>query len=405
MRASRRELFPLLRRRIDDRRIIYLDSAATSLKPQPVLDAERAYSTEFSANVHRGKHALSEEASRAYEGARQRVARFVNADPDTVVFTRNATEAINLVARGLPMPSTPRVVVPIHEHHSNLVPWFRAAEVTVLSGDPTLALDLDRLEQTLRATRPAVLALAHASNVTGVIQPVVEICGLARSLGVVTVIDAAQSAPHLALDVEALGCDFLAFSGHKMLGPTGVGVLWGRREQLARLDPLVLGGGTVDRVTREGFTLKAIPYRFEAGTPNIGGVVGLGRAVEFLDELGMPAVQAHDTALAAELEAQLREVPGVRVLMARGEPRLAIATLVPTTPRITADHLAYYLSETHKIMVRSGHHCAHPLFDSIGAEAGGMRASAYLYNEAEEIRALAAALRELLGRVVGARGG
>lgn len=401
MMVSMRERFPLLRRRIDDRRIIYLDSAATSLKPASVLAAEQAYSTEFTANVHRGKHTLSEEASQAYEHTRRRVARFINADPDCVVFTRNATEALNLVAQGLPLPPAARVVAPRHEHHANLVPWFRSAEVIVLPTEPTLPLDLNQLEDLLRSASPAVLTLAHASNVTGVIHPVAEICALARRLGIVSVVDAAQSAPHLALDVEQLGCDFLAFSGHKMLGPTGVGVLWGQRDQLARLDPLAFGGGAVDRVTSTGFTLKAIPYRFETGTPNISGVIGLGRAIDLLDEIGMSNVLAHDAVLAAALEEQLRDMPGVDVLMARREPRLAIATLVPRTSRITPDHLAYYLSETHKIMVRSGHHCAHPLFDSIGAEAGGVRASAYLYNEVEEIQAMSAALRELLGRVVG----
>ena len=391
--------FPLLNRRLDGKRISYLDSAATALKPRAVLEAEAAYSTQFTANIHRGKHALSEEASAAYEASRARVARLLNADPHEVVFVRNTTEALNLVSRGLKLSPDDVVLVPTCEHHSNIVPWMRAARVEWLEASPLEPLNPEAVARAIEQHRPKVLAFAHASNLTGLVQPAAALCRLARERGVLSVVDGAQSVPHLLVDVEAIGCDFLAFSGHKMLGPTGVGVLFGRGAALERLDPLMVGGGVVNRVTRTGFTLKDVPYRFEAGTPAVSGALGLRAAIDYLTTLGKEEVLAHDRALADVLSEVLEGMPGVRTLLARPGEGLAIATLIPSSARITADHLALVLSDSHQMMVRSGFHCAHPCFDELGVTQGSLRVSAYVYTTEEELRQFGDVLRSLLTRL------
>ncbi len=400
MRADLREDFPVLARQLDGRQICYLDSAATALKPRSVLAAEAAYNTQYTANIHRGKHALSDEASDAFERARRRVARHLNAEPASVVFVSNTTTALNLVARGLALRPEDGILAATCEHHSNLVPWMRAGRLTLLPGDPLRPLSLEQLAQALERHRPKVVTIGHASNVTGVIQPVAEICRLAREAGAVTVVDAAQSAPHLPLDVEALGCDFLAFSGHKLLAPTGVGVLFGRLERLEQLEPLVLGGGTVERVTSSGFTLKRLPYRLEAGTPPIAGAIGLAAALDYLEAVGFDAIQKHERALADALAKALAGVPGFRVLMAQDAQRLCIASLVPESRKVSPDQLALMLSDGFQIMVRSGFHCAHPCFDALGLETGSIRASAYLYNTTGELERFGAALRTLSERLL-----
>jgi len=396
--ARLRADFPILSRTIDGQPLVYLDSAATALKPSAVIRDERAYSESYTANIHRGRHLLSEEASSAYEAARQCAARFLNASPSSIVFVKNATEGLNMVARGLGLQKTDRVLTSIAEHHSNLVPWMREASVWFIERDPLQPLSPDDVLEALKTFRPRVLTLSHASNVTGIIEPILEICHMAKSEGVITVVDASQSAPHLSLDVEAMGCDFLAFSGHKMLGPSGTGVLWGRYELLDKLDPLVLGGGTVQRVTASGYELKAVPHRLEAGTPNVAGVIGLAAAMSYLRAIGFDAIGAHEEMLARSLEEELGQIPGVRVIMSRHKPRLALAQIVPDSQGFNADDLASLLSNTYNIMVRSGYHCAHPLFDHLGLSQGAIRASAYLYNTTDEILQFAQALRSILTR-------
>jgi cysteine desulfurase/selenocysteine lyase len=389
--------FPLLDRVVDDQRIVYLDSAATSLKPRQVLDAERRYSTEFTANIHRGKHFLSEEASFAYESARRRVARFLNGDPNGVVFVANTTQAINTVAAGLRLRETDTVLCLSEGHHSNLVPWMDRGRFKLLDKDVLAPLTVAMVERSIAQHAPRVLALTHASNMTGLVHPVAELCRLARSRGVITVVDAAQSVPHMPIDVAAMGCDFLAFSGHKMLAPTGVGVLYGAPEMLDRLQPSIVGGGMVNRVTRDGFTVKAIPHRLEAGTPNVSGVLGLAAAVDYLENLGWDRLAAHEAALRQALATGLEGLPGARILMAaRG---LAMASIVPREDRPDADVLAVALSETHRIVARSGFHCAHVLFDELGLARGALRASAYLYNTEEDIRVFCRALHALILRL------
>ena len=393
-----RDRFPFLRRTIDGVPVTYLDSAATSLKPDAVLDAERAYLTEYTSNVHRGHSAIAEEASYAYEAARRKVAQLIKADPATVVLTPNTSYALAMVAAGLGLSREDTVLCSANSHHSNLLPWLRRGRVEYVDGDPLAPLDPGDVVAAIKKHRPRLLALGWVSNVTGVISPVAEVCRVAREHGVLTVVDAAQAAPHLPIDVNRLGCDFLAFSGHKMAGPTGTGVLWGRRELLEALEPLVIGGGTVDRVTLNGYTLKRLPQRLEPGTPHISGVIGLGAAADFLSGLGFERIAAHERALAEALDEALSELPGVRVLTgAPGTDHLAIASVVPTT--IHSDTLCQILSDSFQIMTRSGFHCAHPLFDGHGFELGAVRLSAYLYNTVEEIHRAGEALGTVLGRV------
>jgi len=390
-----RRHFPLLERRIDGRPIIYLDSAATGLKPRAVLDAEAAYSRQYSANVHRGKHALSEEASEAYEGGRRRIAMRLGVQPRHVIFVRGATEGLNMVARGLRLERGDTVLLPIGEHHSNIVPWMREASVHWLEAHPCEPLDVEAVIRAIEATRPRVLSFAHASSVTGAIHPVREICAAARERGVLTCIDASQSAPHLRIDVAEIGCDFLTFSGHKCLGPTGIGVLTGTQSALAGLDPLLLGGGCIDRVTETGFTLKELPYRLEAGTPNISGAIGLAAALDFLHDIGFDTIGRHQGDLADALADALPRRNGL-VLMSAASPRLALGSLGIVSNRVKPDDVAVALSMSYGIMVRSGFHCAHPLFDRFGHANGALRASASIYNTAEEVHYFGEALGRIL---------
>ena len=401
----RRSDFPILSRRIDGRRLVYLDSAATALKPKAVLAAERDYYTRIGANVGRGRHALGEEASEALEFARKRVARFIGGEPPGVVFVRNTTEAINVVSEGLDLqPDDVVLLASADEHHANVVPWLRRARVvTVRNRDwPGQPCDLEQLEAAIARHRPRVVAVGHASNVTGLIQPAGAICAAARRAGAISIVDAAQSVPHLPVDMRTMGCDFLAFSGHKVMSPTGIGVLYGRPDSLAALRPLIAGGGAVDRVTLDGFTLKRPPYAFEAGTPHIAGAIGLAAALDYVERIGFDALRAHETLLAARLERVLRDIPRTRLLMADGSSeRLAIGTLVLDAGSTHPDVVAQALSDGQAIMVRSGFQCAHPLFDRIGAASGGLRASAYGYTTARDIDTFGAAVRDIVGRLLG----
>jgi cysteine desulfurase / selenocysteine lyase len=390
-----REDFPLLARTLEGSRLIYLDSAATALKPRQVIDEVVRFYREGSANIHRGKHWLSHEASEAFEAARSAVARFINALPSEVVFTASATEGVNLVAEGLELERGDNVIASVLEHHSNLLPWMSRCEVRLLPEGPDGRVDLERLDS-LIDPRTRALALTHISNVTGAINPVREAVERCHRRGVPVLLDGAQSVPHQPIDVVELGCDFLVFSGHKMLGPSGVGVLYVNQASQDRLRSWKLGGGVVDRVWADRFTLKAAPYRFEAGTPNIEGVLGLRAAVEYLERLGMERVAAHDRELSALLLELCRELEGVRLLgPTDASARIALASLVPERSALDVDTLATMLSDGAKIMVRSGQHCAHPYFEARGMK-GSLRLSAYVYTTPEELRAAFSALKELL---------
>ena len=387
--------FPALARRISGRPLVYLDNAATSLRPTRVLDAELDFYRQGGANVHRGKHALSEEASEAFESARESIADHLGAQsPREIVFVANATHGLNLVASGLRLSKEDEVIAAPVEHHSNLLPWMRAASVKWVE---TEALEPIRAEQVraLISKRTRAIVIGHASNVTGVIQPVAEICQVAREAGLVSVVDGAQSTPHLKIDVQQLGCDFFVFSGHKALGPMGTGVLYGRSEQLERLEPLMLGGGTAEKVEVSGYRLRSPPQRLEAGTPNVAGAIALAEALRFLKRLGFDEIAAHDARLAQALEDGLGPIRGLTLLMAKAAPRLPIASVLVGGLSIAPDELSLMLSDRYAIMTRSGFHCAHPLFDRHGWIGGALRASCHVYNSVDEVEALCYAAREL----------
>lgn len=395
--AAYRADFPVLRRELDGRPVVYLDSAATSLKPQPVIDAITDYYSRIGANVHRGKHYLSEEASDRFEEARVRVAQLVGAVANEVIFTRNTTEALNLVARGLGLERGDLVVGSLDAHHSQLLPWQRAATLELVRLDGRGALDLNHFEELLKK-RPRVVAITHCSNVTGVYAPAAAMVKMAREAGAITVLDAAQSVPHRRVDVGELGVDFLAFSGHKALGPTGLGVLYGRHEQLEKLQPLLLGGGTVDWVEARSHRLRKIPHRFEAGTPHIAGVIGMGAAVGYLNRVGYEALHAHDSALAAAFLEGARTRPWLRVIGPGPEVERCALLCLAIEGRDDLSDVARMLSDSYGIMCRTGHHCAQPLVDLL-SQGEVLRASAYLYNGAADVEAFFQALDRIQARL------
>ncbi|MDR7407727.1 MAG: cysteine desulfurase [Armatimonadota bacterium] len=392
--------FPLLQRSLDGKPLVYLDSAATSQKPRAVLEALQRYYEEYNANVHRGLYRIAERATLAYEEARAKVAAFVGARPEELVFTRGTTEAINLVAYAWGdafVRAGDEVLVTEMEHHSNLVPWQllaqrRGARLRVLKVRPEDGtLDLDSLDRLL-TERTRIVAVTHQSNVVGTINPVRYISERAHAVGAVVVVDGAQSVPHMPVRVAELGCDFLAFSGHKMCGPTGIGALWGRRELLEAMPPFHGGGEMIERVELEHSTYKDPPHRFEAGTPNIAGAIALGVAVEYLRALGMEAVREHEKALVRYAMAQLAELRGLR-LYGPKDPELRGGALAFSLEGIHPHDVAQVLDEQ-GVCVRAGHHCAQPLHRALGLAATA-RASVYLYNTAEDIDALVRGLERV----------
>jgi cysteine desulfurase/selenocysteine lyase len=392
-----RAAYPVLRRRVNDHPLVYLDSAATALKPEPVIDAVVGYYRDYTANVHRSVHTLGEEATEAYEATRTAVQQFLNAArPEEIVFTRGATEGLNLVAHGWGRthlrPGDEIVVTPA-EHHSQLVPWQQVARQTgarlrfaELDAEGRLTMDAVRA---VLSPRTRVVATLHASNVLGTVHPIAEIVAEAHRLGAVVVVDGAQSVPHMPVDVRALDCDFLAFSGHKLGGPTGIGVLYGKYELLAETEPLNYGGEMIELVERERSTFKAPPDRFEGGTPNIAGVIGLGAAVRFLDDVGRASVFRHDQELAALAVDRLLGVPGLTLYGPRqGRTGVVSFNLDGIHPHDVAQVL-----DAEGVAVRAGHHCAQPLMAWLGV-GSTVRASFYLYNEPRDVEALERGLRE-----------
>lgn len=388
-----RDDFPLLAREVAGRPVAYLDNAATSLKPRPVVEAMNDHYFRTCANIHRGKHLLSEEASIAFEEARATAARFLGSEVHEVVFVAGATAGINLVADGLRLAPGENVVASVLDHHANLLPWSARAELRMAPLGEDGLPDLAAAEALIDA-RTRIVAVTQCSNVTGAIVPVDRWAAMARAHGVPLLVDAAQGAAHGATDVRALGCDFLVLSGHKCCGPTGTGVLYGRAERLEALQPRSLGGGTVSEVTAEGdYTLRQVPWRLEAGTPNIAGVIGMGEAFRYLVALGMDAIEARNHALR---EALVREVRALRRLKVYHPPLESPAAPIvalnvdggaPGTP----DLVSRMLSDSFGIMTRSGHHCCHPLHARLGAD-GSVRVSLQFYNTLEEVRRLGEAM-------------
>ncbi|HET7678381.1 MAG TPA: cysteine desulfurase [Candidatus Limnocylindrales bacterium] len=391
--------FPLFERDFGGRRLAYLDSAATSLKPRVVIDAVNEYNTRYSANVHRGIYAIGEEATAAYEHARATVARFIGApDAHEVVFVRNATEAINLVAyswgrRNLDSGDT--IVLTELEHHANLVPWQllaqeKDADLEFVPIDDDGRLNLDTYRVLLR-TGPRLVAFTHVSNGIGTITAVRQMVELAHEAGALVLVDGAQAVPHLPVDVAALGCDFYVFSGHKTLGPTGSGALWARREMLEAMPPFLSGGEMIREVHLRRTEFNEVPWKFEAGTPDIAAAIGLGAALEYLEGLSMEAVRAHERALTAyALEVLAREVPGIEIYgPASADERGGVVTF--NLPGIHPHDVASLL-DREAVAIRAGHHCTMPLHERLELAASA-RASFNVYSDRDDVDRLVAGLR------------
>jgi len=395
--AHTRADFPLLEREIDGHPIVYLDSASTAPKPRCVIEAVTRVLGSHTANVHRGVHTLADEITAEYEAARLAVATFLNASPAEIVFTRNATEGINLVAHGLGLDEEDEVVLTALEHHSNFLPWrVRARPVPVDLADDGLPL-YDQVGRALSG-RTRLLALAHVSNTAGVVAPVESWVAAAHERGLPLLVDASQSASHLPIDVRAMDCDFLVFSGHKLLGPSGIGVLYGKRERLEQLALYQTGGGMVRLHGDDRFEVHDVPQRFEAGTPSIEGAIGLAAAVGYLEGLGMDTVREHSHALGSHLLEGLRALPGVRIVAGSApvERRIALATFSVEAPGLGAESVARLLCDRHQILVSGGYHCAHILHHRLKLE-GTVRVSGSVFNTHDEIERVLSALREIVG--------
>ena len=386
--SSIREDFPALAQEINGHPLVYFDNAATTQKPRPVLEAIQRYYECDNANVHRGIHELSNRATAAYEGARERVAQFLNApSAKDIIFTRGTTEALNLVAAtwgAANLREGDVILLTELEHHSNLVPWQLLAQRTgarlrfiPVTGD-TGELDLSDLDERLADVK--LLSLTHISNAMGTINPVAELCAKAQAAGAVTLVDAAQSAGHMPLDVQTLGCDFLAFSGHKVCGPTGIGVLFGRAELQSGMPPYQGGGEMISKVEFQTSEYHVPPHKFEAGTPNIAGAVGLHAALDYLDALGLEAIHSHGTDLAAYAKERLAEFDGIRIF-GPTEDRGGLVSFV--FENVHALDLAT-MADQQGVAIRIGHHCTQPLHDKLGVPATA-RASFYFYNTRTEV--------------------
>ncbi len=398
--------FPILSRTVHGKPLAYLDNAATSQKPESVIRAMDDYYRRYNANVHRGVHALAEEATAAYEDARRKVSRFLHAaSPREVVFVRNTTEAINLVALSWGRANVSAgdvVVLTMMEHHSNLVPWQLLAQATgarleFIGLDPAGRLLLEDLDRLLIefGGRIRLVGVSGMSNVLGTVNPVAEIAARAHQAGALCLVDGAQSVPHLPVDVPALGCDFLAFSGHKMLGPTGIGVLWARQELLNTMPPFMGGGEMIKSVHLRESEWADIPHKFEAGTPNVAHGIGLGAAVDYLTGLGMENVHAHEQALVAYALERLAQVPNLHIYGPPAGERGGIVTfnVMRDGELLIHPHDLASILDMEGIAIRAGHHCAQPLTEYYGVPATA-RASFYLYNTEEEVDRLVEALHK-----------
>lgn len=391
--------FPVLHQKVHGSDLIYFDNAATTQKPRAVIDALRHYYEHDNANVHRGIHELSNRASASYEASRERVAKFLNArSADEIIFTRGTTESINLVAYSWGMKFLrrgDRVLLTEMEHHSNIVPWQLLAErigvqlvFLPVTGDRGV-LELGRLDEWLTQDI-RLFAMTHISNSLGTVNPVAQLCAEARKRGIVTLVDAAQSAGHRVVDVQEIGCDFLALSSHKMCGPTGVGVLYGRMEQLEKMDPFQGGGDMISNVEYERSTWNRVPFKFEAGTPHISGVIAFHAALDFLDHVGRQKIQEHDMALGEYAYERFSRLNGIRVL----GPTEGRAGVVSFVLKDVHAHDVVTMADQRGVALRGGHHCNQPLMRKLGVESTA-RASFYLYNTKDEIDRCAEVLREV----------
>jgi cysteine desulfurase/selenocysteine lyase len=401
--AAIRAEFPALQQQVHGKPLVYLDNAATTQKPRQVIDAIRRYYEEDNANVHRGVHALSERATAAYEGAREIVRAFVNAKAvSEIIFTRNATESINLVARAwgdANVRAGDEVLITGMEHHSNIVPWQLLCErvgatLKVVPIDDRGDLVMEEFERLL-TPKTKMVAVVHLSNALGTVNPVADVVARAKAAGATVLIDGSQAAYHMAVDVRALGADFYAFTGHKVYGPTGIGILWGREAVLDAMPPFLGGGDMIRTVTFAGSTWNDLPYKFEAGTPNIAGAVGLGAAINYIRAIGFDRIGPHETALLDRATAAVEALPGIRVI---GTARHKASVLSFVMDGIHPHDIGTVV-DREGVAIRTGHHCAQPIMDRYCIPATA-RASFAMYNNFDDIDALVAALgraRALLG--------
>jgi cysteine desulfurase/selenocysteine lyase len=390
--------FPILAREFAGKPLVYLDSGASAQKPRAVIDAMSEYMSEHYSNVHRGVYALAQESDAAYDGARAKVAKLAGWEPKTTIFTKNVTEAINLVAYSWGRANVgpgDAVLTTQMEHHANIVPWQqlckeKGAELRYLEVDERGELSLEQLDRELARGDVKLVAFTHVSNVLGTILPVADMTARVRAAGAISLVDGAQAVPHMPVDAKALGADFYAWTGHKALGPTGIGVLHGREEILDRMEPFLTGGDMIASVDFDGATWNELPYKFEAGTPPIAEAVGLGAAVDYLSALGMERVRAHERELTGYLLERLQEVPGLRFV---GPPEAENrGGLVSFTIEGMHAHDIAELANRGGVCIRAGHHCAQPLMRCLGVSATA-RASVGVYNEQRDVDALIDALQ------------
>ncbi len=391
-----REDFPILKRKVNGKPLIYLDSAATTQKPRHVIEAEKLFYEKHNANIHRGVHALSEESTEMHENARERIAKFIGAKPEEIIFTRNATEAINLVLYSWAMQNInkgDKIVTTEMEHHSNFVPWQqlakeKGARLEFIGVDSNGFLKENDIEKKIPGSK--LVAFTHMSNVMGTITDAEHIIKKARDAGAVALVDAAQSVPHMPLDARKLDADFLAFSGHKMLGPTGIGVLFGKKDLLESMKPFNYGGDMIKEVHKTGTIFNEPPWKFEAGTPNIAGAVGLGAAVDYLRSLGMEDVRRHEIELTRYALEEMEKIQDINIYGPRDAERKGGVAAFNLNGMHSHD-VASVLNDD-GIAIRSGHHCAMPLLERLGI-CDACRASFYVYTKKEEIDALVEGLQ------------
>ncbi|MEK3991870.1 cysteine desulfurase [Robertmurraya sp. FSL R5-0851] len=385
-----RSHFPILHQEVNGKPLVYLDSAATSQKPVSVIETLEKYYKEYNSNVHRGVHTLGTKATDAYEGAREKVRRFINAkSTEEIIFTRGATTALNMVAHSYGLDNLregDEIVITFMEHHANIIPWQQVAKKTgatlkyiPLQEDGTISLEDVRATVT---SNTKIVSVMKVSNVLGVMNPIKEIAKIAHENGAIMVVDGAQAAPHMKIDVQDLDCDFLAFSGHKMCGPTGIGVLYGKKQHLEKMEPVETGGEMIDFVDLYESTWKELPWKFEAGTPIIAGAVGLGAAIDFLEQIGLENIEAHEHKLAAYAMDKLSQIEGMTIYGPK-DPGLRAGVVTFNIEDVHPHDVATVL-DAEGIAVRAGHHCAQPLMKWLKASATA-RASFYLYNTEEEI--------------------
>ena len=391
--------FPILKREVNGHQLVYLDSGATSQKPVQVLDAERIYYEKHNANVHRGAHTLGDEATHLYDVSREKVAEFIGARKEEVIFVRNTTEAINLVSYTWGLDNLKKddvIVTTMMEHHSDMVPWQEVARrtgarVEVVGITDEGLVDLDDYAKKLKL-KPKMVALVQVSNALGTVNPVTEMTKMAHKAGALVLIDGAQAVPHMSVNVKEIGCDFYAFSGHKMLGPMSIGVLWGRMEILKKMSPFLTGGGMINEVSTTESSWAEVPEKFEAGTPNVAGSVGLMSAIEYLERLGMENVREHDKEIVEYAITELNKVQNL-VILGPKNPGIRSGSVSFTYEGVHAHDIATIL-DSEGVAVRSGHHCTMPLHKAMGI-AASVRASFNVYTTKEDIDALVKALAKV----------